>query len=359
MAAATGLVLRPRATSSIAIDNQFAMADYSGNSACAGCHKRQSENFAQTGHAQALSRADHFAATEPFTRNTPEDANGDLQLRGIEYQWTDGQLWAQHSSDPSNIRVPVQWCFGSGQFGTTLVTLLQDRMARTRLLEHHWSWFRDGDLLAITPGHALSQSGSGVERLGVVYPPSTARQCFACHATSFRYEAGHLDSGSVVPGIQCERCHGPRKEHVAIRMRDSNAIVASNRTPVSAREQIYACGECHRRPDEINDAIRTDNPLIARFPPVGLVQSKCFLASEANGTLTCTTCHDPHRAERPAAEFYNKRCGDCHDPTRSVENVRCSMQPTNEDCVACHMPRVKLYERLKFTDHWIRIVRSQ
>ena len=50
------------------------------------------------------------------------------------------------------------------------------------------------------------------------------------------------------------------------------------------------------------NTIRADNPRIARFQPVGLMQSACYTRSE--GALSCVNCHDPHsRAATDRASY--------------------------------------------------------
>jgi hypothetical protein len=339
----------------MAIDQLFAVHAFAGSGTCSGCHRQESRDFAQTAHARALLRANTDTALDLLAgRSSPELRASGPDSRRIRFRQKDDRLWAESSTHSDMAAIPIDWCFGSGEFGTTPVTMLKDASGRSRLLEHHWSWFRDGDDLALTPGHTPSDQATGFTRFGDVTDPATTRLCFSCHTTAFMYDAGRLDMKSIVPGVQCERCHGPRKEHVAIQMRSAGAAAAIGRPPVPARQQVYACGECHRRPEEINDEIRSDNPIIARFPSVGLVQSKCFLATESTGKLTCITCHDPHRSERPPQSFFDNRCNDCHSPARDRDAIPCSANPADRSCIACHMPKVRLHEHLNFTDHWIR-----
>ncbi len=351
------LAARTRTNPSVATDRHHAIEQYAGNAACAGCHQKESQDFARSGHARALFRADSGeAANLVDERSSPQQNDPDPKHGRIEFKRVDGRLRAV-ALESSNGELPIDWCFGSGEFGMTFVTLLQDRFGRSRLLEHHWSWFRDGDVLAQTPGHTVTNQASGLEFFGQVYDPGATRMCFSCHTTAFRYDGARIDTASMIPGVQCERCHGPQRDHVERMLRTKSPQSTKTRTPPPARQQVYACGECHRRPDEINDEIRPNNPVIARFPSVGLVQSKCFLATEAQGTLTCVTCHDPHGAEHPPAGFYDGKCRDCHDPRRDPRNIACSAEPGDRSCIGCHMPKLPLHTNLKFTDHWIRPVR--
>jgi hypothetical protein len=67
---------------------------------------------------------------------------------------------------------------------------------------------------------------------------------------------------------------------------------------------------------------------------VGLLEkSRCYVSSP---NMSCSTCHDVHQPERPAAA-YSDRCLSCH----RVES--CGIAKTMEhkiadNCIDCHMP---------------------
>jgi tetratricopeptide (TPR) repeat protein len=76
-----------------------------------------------------------------------------------------------------------------------------------------------------------------------------------------------------------------------------------------------------------------------------LRKSKCFTASA--GKLTCTTCHDPHKATRGAEAIaeYSKKCAQCHTP-----------HVATNDCITCHMPKRRAEDTpgMVMTDHLIQ-----
>ena len=130
-------------------------------------------------------------------------------------------------------------------------------------------------------------------------------------------------------------------------------------------ESVNRCGECHRRADHLTpDELTPDNQLLIRFASVGLVQSACFLKQSTlsadqlpQGTrprFDCVTCHDPHRPAESDSAFYVARCAACHNTAAT----KCSQQPSDSNCLPCHMPKVEVQPPLRFTDHWIRIRKS-
>jgi len=92
---------------------------------------------------------------------------------------------------------------------------------------------------------------------------------------------------------------------------------------------------------------------LARFQPVGLLRSQCFIESE--GALRCTTCHNPHQTISDMSETEHiANCIECHQPEKSA-HVSCPVS-TTEGCIQCHMPKYD-FESLGtgFHDHWIRV----
>jgi hypothetical protein len=70
-------------------------------------------------------------------------------------------------------------------------------------------------------------------------------------------------------------------------------------------------------------------------------QSACYKGSQ---TLTCTTCHDPHREPEKAkrSDFFRSKCLTCHEEQAcglAVDDHR--RRERQDDCAACHMPRSK------------------
>ena len=69
-----------------------------------------------------------------------------------------------------------------------------------------------------------------------------------------------------------------------------------------------------------------------------LKRSKCFKASV---TMTCTTCHDPHKAERGSEALFSQRCMACHtDKNTDFAKMIPSMpvDQIKQKCITCHMP---------------------
>jgi len=216
--------------------------------------------------------------------------------------------------------------------------------------------------------------------------PVTPR-CLECHATYFQQSSSlppgnHYNKDSLVLGISCERCHGPGLEH--IQSHTANSADSTSKKPLSplglSRDrQVDICAQCHGgagepvapafsfRPGEVlSEYVKLQEPNATdRLDVHGnqvtlLKRSRCFQSSP---TMSCSTCHDPHVRERPAAE-YSARCLECHQVEQCGMFHKVGKQIAS-NCIDCHMPvqasnllvldaddtRLKA----KVRNHWIRI----
>ena len=186
----------------------------------------------------------------------------------------------------------------------------------------------------LTIGHENGISASAVKALGLVLSDADARTCFNCHATSVSPDLTHL-----TPGVQCIRCHAGAEEHANGHGRPVNP------GSLDHLAQVQLCGECHRLKPPTSDENDLAN---VRFQPLRLMKSACF----RKGDIKCSTCHPAHvNAQRDAPDAYNAVCRDCHAKSGSHTN-----REKSENCIGCHMPRVKPTPAFTFTDHFIRVV---
>ena len=144
----------------------------------------------------------------------------------------------------------------------------------------------------------------------------------------------------MIPGVTCERCHGPGAAHSA-RPTLNNIVRLSK---LSATESVRFCAECHR-----SAAAEPQDPVSIRFQPLGLMASKCY---QVSGALSCVTCHAPHDDLVHDSGFYIARCLGCHASNGGRPAVSCK-RAARQDCLPCHMKRASPLPFLTFTDHRI------
>lgn len=341
--------LNRQAISEVAIVDMAATPDgWADESRCIDCHE-QAEHFFQTGHANTLVPADDARSLQLLSKLKDSEIG---QQDSVAFQHRAEQApGVTRTVEGVSSSLPVDWCFGSGAHARTWVSLLPDSFGASDLLEFRWSWYHSTDSFALTPGHSEQSSSAGVGALGVQFNAARTWRCFACHATRVRMDDVTLDLAHLQAGVTCQRCHGPRRQHVATEGEFTDANFAFP----DREESVRRCGQCHRNADEqpLED-IRVDNPTLARFQPVGLSQSKCYLSSE----MTCITCHDPHKPMSLQDSAGDWQCIQCHD-SKTPEHSTCAAEMST-DCVSCHMPRVKqLSNPATFADHWIRVIKDK
>ncbi len=230
----------------------------------------------------------------------------------------------------------LQWIFGAGALAWTPVGYNSHGY-----FEHRVSWYRASGVPGMTLGHAAARPLSAQSALGRPTSTEEITRCFQCHAAGVR-SGPNLDW--IQPGVQCERCHGPGREHA--RSGDPKLITVAR---FGSGNRLQFCATCHRTPlDDRTPAPESKDPMLVRFAPVGLAASRCFLASK---TLGCNTCHDPHEDARHDPVFYDAKCQECHLPKKMAFHY----QTSGRSCVSCHMQKSTPVTDLTFTDHRIRI----
>src|SRR5262249_42266892 len=115
----------------------------------------------------------------------------------------------------------------------------------------------------------------------------------------------------------------------------------------SAQTVMQLCGECHRAPAPIPDAMLEAPGEAARFAAPMLAGSKCFRLS--GGRLSCLSCHNPHTSVSTDLAAYNGVCRSCHAGQPNAQKL-CPVNQTS-GCVSCHMPTRRLPDQPEVTLH--------
>jgi hypothetical protein len=347
---------------------RFAGDPYIGSKACAECHPGEYALFTRSGHALTFRKAAERRVTDQLAGTSVADPQQD----GVRwtYEKKDGQfLIGREEAGKLEQRV-VDYALGSGHHATTFVTVLD--LVQLKILEHRLTYYTRDQELKTTPGQKGEDQNIKSTPWGREVRLREARKCFRCHATQI---SAHSDMGvdpkTMIPGVACERCHGPARAHVVAARRgalDEELAMPMGPGTWTAESQFELCGKCHRHPSNVPpDLLVADDPILARFQPVGLSQSKCFQGS--SGSFTCVSCHDPHARSSSDPAGYEQVCLSCHGAPGSVaghthsrddHSVTASACPVSpaRGCLACHMPKVNSGQHILFTDHWIRVQRQ-
>jgi hypothetical protein len=338
---------------------------YVGDQVCAACHQEQSSSYLQTSHHLTSQlptpNAIHGSFLEGSNVLKIADPAPVIADPGISYKmerkadrfFQSAEVGFSGQMDIRSESMDV--VIGSGVRGQSYLFWHGDA-----LYELPVSYWSDGKQWINSPGY----------RNG---PPNFTRpvshRCLECHLTFISTRSSdladnHYDRSTIVPGISCEVCHGPGAGHVNSErtylekkqsgqpsQRPKQSVL--NPAAFPRERQIDMCALCHNGAQQ--NAIASafsyipgqplDRHLLAELNEanlqpdvhanqVGLLKkSRCYQSSP---NLSCSTCHDVHAPERPAAS-YSVYCLKCHKVTA------CGITKTlgltiESNCIDCHMP---------------------
>jgi Cytochrome c554 and c-prime len=276
----------------------------------------------------------------------------------------DSQSFYTVTDGKEKITLPVLYAFGQGKAGQTYV--LQYDGAYFESLVSYYDEIKGLDF---TLGAARTVPGSLKEAIGRRMSRTDTLKCFSCHSTG-AVSGGRLQLDKLVPGVRCEACHGPGGAHAAAgKSGQPNAGLIFNPSRLSGDELSQDfCASCHRGNEEFS-LLRSFEINNVRFQPYRIFKSKCY---SDDRRISCTACHNPHEALKEDAAYYDAKCLSCHQS--GVKNMRAaassaasadapimagSCRVGAKNCSSCHMPKIEPPgAHFKFTDHYIRIVKS-
>ena len=298
---------------------------------CASCHSAQTEHYAEATMYRALEPVEDCVILKQNPRLTFESDGYRYEIvRGV-YKVTDGR---------ETIEAPIRYAFGQGAAGQTYAFQRNDRWYESRV-----SFYQKIKGLDLTMGALGIKPNNLSEAAGRVMDSEDVAQCFGCHTTG-AVKGLQVDFAKMIPGVQCESCHGPASPHA-----EQKGPAPKSLAKLSTDEMSDLCGSCHRTWSYIS--INGPHGLLnVRFQPYRLTNSKCYDANDAR--ISCVACHDPHGPLVKASKAYDAKCVACH----SGSAAKICKQAKSE-CSSCHMPKYELPgAHHAFTDHQIRIVRA-
>jgi predicted CXXCH cytochrome family protein len=221
-----------------------------------------------------------------------------------------------------------------------------------RVLPNQLKWTarsRDDDGLI----HALADE---IRFLGAEPPAGGLRELLPVAATTSEQR---LDGTHVVElGVGCEACHNGARAHAAApEVLPSFAVqspllgVAPPKGQEGTRAQWinHTCAKCHtvlftRYPYTWEGGERAKNP---GGSTTNSGEGRDYQLGGCASAMACTTCHDPHTMDQPAAlaalatPAGNKVCASCH-PTlvaNVAEHSHHKVGGAGTSCIGCHMPK--------------------
>lgn len=366
-------------------------SEYVDSSKCASCHPAIYETYQHTGMGRSFSRLSADNTIEDFkTKNTFYHRLSDRYYTMYE---RDGRYFQRRhqlgpNGEPINVvEKEIHYVLGSGNHSRTYLHLNEQK----KLVALPVGWYAEkGGYWAMNPGYDRPDQ--------LDFRRGISLECMFCHNAypdipkdSDRSGSDAAFPGKIPEGMDCQRCHGPGAAHIrATEAAGSTAEMIRaaivNPARLSSDRNLEVCMQCHlqstsskfpssvRRFDRGVFSYRPGEPLAEyaihfdhapgterndKFEIVNqayrLRQSACFLKS--GGTMTCTTCHDPHNVPQgeEATRHYVSVCQSCHED-RIKTLTAAARHPSSFDCVSCHMPRRRTDDvvHVVMTDHYIQ-----
>ncbi len=365
-------------------------AGYVDGAACTGCHQEIWETYQHTGMGRSMSRPTPEAMVEDFRKpiqfyHRASDQHYTIYERDGKYYQRRHQV-GFGGSETNVVEKQIHFVVGSGNHARTYLHRTPDG----RIFELPVAWYAEkGGYWAMNPSYD-QPNHPGFRR-------EILHECMFCH-TGYPEIAPGTDRvgseprfpGRIPEGIDCQRCHGPGRDHIeAVKTgRDlaqiREAIV--NPSKLDAERQMDVCLQCHLETtsSQLPNSVRRfdrgvfsyrPGELLANYelffdhaPGTGhddkfqiahqgyrLRKSACF--QQSAGQLTCTTCHNPHDVLRgeAAKRQYVAVCQTCHQD-RVETLVRDGRHTASDDCLTCHMPKRRTEDvvHVVMTDHYIQ-----
>jgi Cytochrome c554 and c-prime len=330
-----------------------AFNDYAGSASCAGCHKAIYDSHLQTAHYHTSETATAQSIKGSFDslKNIFTYNNGGMV---IMEKHADSFYQAGYINGDLKKKQVFNLAIGSGTKGQSYASWVGNKLAQLPI-----TYF--------TSAHAWSNSPGYPNKIAFNRPITS--RCLECHATyaekisAEEKEPEEFDKSRMILGVDCERCHGPAAKHVQFQTKnpaEKKAQFITDLKSFSRQQSLDMCALCHGgrlqktkpsfqfRPGHrladyflIDTAGRDAGSIDVHGNQLGLLAaSKCFKNS---ATLTCNSCHDPHKNEQADAVVFAQRCNTCHG-NAGPGNVPCKIKGTvseavlNNNCVNCHMP---------------------
>lgn len=329
---------------------------YLGVQVCAACHAEIAEKQQKSLLAKAMKPSSdcQILSSHKELKFQSGKFTFEIKRQGNQsiYSVSDGTI---------QLSVPLLYCFGQGKSGQTYVYEYGNGKYESRV-----SFYTAIDGLDFTLGYAKDIPANLVEAAGRKLSVDEARNCFQCHTTGAAINH-QLNLEKMVPGVNCEACHGPGEKHVAAMKAGEKAGAGMKKLGELDGDDMNQnlCGSCHRSAEEVFEMPNRAGINSVRFQPYRIFHSRCYSADRRIG---CTSCHDPHGDLETSATFYDAKCLSCHQSKPEVAKTEKALAadrtaracPTGKNkCTDCHMPKIDLPgAHFKFTDHRIRIVRE-
>ncbi|MBB6238479.1 mono/diheme cytochrome c family protein [Pedobacter sp. AK013] len=326
---------------------------YTGAATCVKCHKETGQSFIHNAHGLTSKPIVGQQFLQVFTPDS-NVFNYDVHQK-VVIEKRAGGIFQIAYVDGKEVRAEkFDMVFGSGEKAYTYAY-----WKGKKLYELPLSYFSAIRNWAISPGFPKQT---------FYYDRLIGSRCLECHAsyvdkkitqTSGVSTDEELERGALIYGIDCERCHGPGRQHAVFHLENPEVktakFIAIYKT-LSRKQKMDACGVCHsgnalvaqksvfgfQPGDNLDDYYAQDfagfggaDPDVHGNQTEMLKGSNCYRKSE---TMTCQSCHNTHENIKGNLNLYSQRCINCHQSANHSKTTL-AKGSLSTNCIDCHMPK--------------------
>jgi hypothetical protein len=326
-------------------------ADYAGSDKCLACHADITHSFFHTAHYLSTRPASAASIMGSFAKGKNVYVYDSTHTVVMEER-ADGFYQVGYLKGEERLARRIDIVVGSGTKGQTYITRNNNELYQLPV-----SYFTIAHQWANSPLYPRSP---------ILFNRPITSRCLECHSTFVKQltfpldQPESFDSTQIVYGVDCEKCHGPGSRHVDFHTRNPQEKTARfiiSAAGFSRMQSLELCAICHGGrmqktqpsftwlPGQplsdyfVVDTARPDPDHIdVHGNQYGLLRaSRCF---QESGTMTCVTCHNPHRNERTDMAVFSQRCMSCHSPGHgAICKLTSTIGPSiSANCIDCHMP---------------------
>jgi tetratricopeptide (TPR) repeat protein len=353
------------------------LALYAGSKSCIECHNKFYRLWATSRHGLAMQ-----PYTPEFARANLTPQKKALVIGKERYRADIGPKagWVL-ATDPKGKKkkYPLRYALGGKNVYYFLTPLGRGRLqtlpvayeVRTK------KWFD-------TAASGVRHFGSGPPEAPInwqEWPYTFNTACFNCHvsqlSTNYDLKTDTYHTTWAEPGINCETCHGPSKEHNKVMQAAPKGQAPPDLKIISVKKFTHeqhnaSCGSCHAKTSPLTtafppgarffdhfDLVTLENPdyypdgrdLGENYTYTSWLMSPCV----KSGKLDCLKCHTASGRYRFQDEAKaNDACLPCHAERVAKAGEHIHHPPDKPGvptkCVSCHMP-LTAFARMNRTDH--------
>ncbi|MEH3111874.1 multiheme c-type cytochrome [Pedobacter terrae] len=326
---------------------------YTGAATCVKCHQQIKQSFAHNAHGLTSKPVYDRELLKVFSPDS-NVFNFDAHQKVVIEKRTGGVFQVAYVDGKEVRAEKFDMVFGSGEKAYTYAY-----WKGKKLYELPLSYFSEIRNWAISPGFTNQT---------FYYDRPIGSRCLECHAsyvdkkvtqTSGITTDEDMERGALLYGIDCERCHGPGRQHAVFHLENPAQKTAKFITiykTLSRKQKMDACGVCHSGNalvaqksvfgftpgDNLDDYYAQDfvgfgggNPDVHGNQTSMLMGSNCYRKSQ---NMTCQSCHNTHENIKGNLKIYSQRCISCHQSIRHSE-VTLAKGSLSTNCIDCHMPK--------------------